>query len=143
MPRYPFELLADLGRRLEPAINTKKRRLSPVEVDTRATIQAAYVWIQNYSESEKVPHTSTPSYAELWYMLKYCMQIQMLLRSLPASFDHIKEAHKSRFDAEMAAYPMLNGGYTYTDVLHIDLSSHAAIVCNCANFQKGLEPCDE
>ena len=137
MQLYPFATLPDMGLQLSHGTDTHARKLSEDEI---ATLQSIYVWLCTYSSSELVPSTTTPSYSELYFVLKYFNQIQLLLRSLPNSFDHIKAEHKARFDAEIE-HNAMGESCTYMGILHGNYSRLTEIIRNCAVFQEGFERC--
>lgn len=66
----------------------------------REEVQCAYLWLQTYSTTEALPPPSPqPTHAELWYMLKYFHQIQILVNTLPSNFQFIVDAHAARYSA--------------------------------------------
>ncbi len=92
---YPLDRLPIVPVLAEPESSKTRTTLT---ADERDEIQCVYLWLQAYSTAEAVPPPSPqPTYAELWFMLKYFRQIQLLVGSLPPWCDHIVTAHAARY----------------------------------------------
>ena len=94
---YPLDRLPTVPGSTEPEKWKTRTTLTGGERDE---IQCAYLWLQAYTNSttEALPPPSPqPTYAELWYMLMYFQQIQILVNAFPSSLDHLVAAHAARY----------------------------------------------
>lgn len=67
-------------------------------------LQCGYIWLQTYSTTEAMPQCTSASYSELWFILSYMQQIMSVMKSLPMSFDHFKQAHEARYNEAILFY---------------------------------------
>ena len=76
------------------------RRRTTLTATERDDLQCAYLWLQAYSSSATTalpPPSPQPTYAELYYMLQYFHQIQILVNTFPIGLGHLVEAHAARY----------------------------------------------
>ena len=94
-------------------------------------LQCAFLWLQTYNHEERIPQSTTPSYSELFFMLKYFQQIQILVNSLPSCYDHITVEHAKRYNAAVSR-ELENESVTYEDIRAFDFSVLVAAVSGFA-----------
>jgi hypothetical protein len=72
----------------------------PLGADEKSILQCAFVWLQTHDTGVSLPLSRAASYSELWYMLQYLEQIQMLIRNLcRLQFNAFVDEHKARYEA--------------------------------------------
>jgi hypothetical protein len=78
--------------------NHVRRRRTTLTADERDGIQCVYLWLQAYSTVDVLPPPSPqPTYAELWFILKYFRKLQLQVDSEPPWCEHIVAAHAARY----------------------------------------------
>jgi hypothetical protein len=97
-------------------------------------IQCAFIWLQTFRPEEIIPKSSTPSYSELWFMLKYFQQIQILVNSLPSCYDHMVNEHAMRYN-DAVSLEFEKGSMTFLDLRFFDFSVLISAVSGCAARQ--------
>jgi hypothetical protein len=134
--RYSFELLPNLGlsTSTNPQTLTAAPQLSSSEINS---LQCAYIWLQTYTERSSIPCSLNPSYSELWFILKYFIQIQSTVRSMSSSFASLMEAHSHRYHALAMEHQIQCDSYEAMLTRNFDVL--AAIIGNCANYHGELE----
>ena len=96
--------------------------------EDKTMLQCAYIWLQTYDSSG--PSSATASYAELWFMLQYMMQLQILYRDVCRMMPGFVEEHRKRYVAAAGTLP-----HSFESVLHHNFWSIRAAVCYMANLQ--------
>jgi hypothetical protein len=110
------------------------RRRTTLTATERDDLQCAYLWLQAYNCSATMalpPPSPQPTYAELYYMLQYFHQIQILVGTLPSCFDQIVIAHAERYAAAVEVeLPRGARSLTYYGVLRVYTPpTHVALAC--------------
>jgi hypothetical protein len=101
-------------------------------------IQFAFIWLQTYDPNEAIHPSSMPSYNELWFMLKYFHQIQILVNTMPSCFSHVKKDHETRYIQTVSREFGECESMTYLDIRNFDFSALIAAVSGCAAQQRCL-----
>jgi hypothetical protein len=99
---YPLAKLPTLGH-------------GSLSADERTRLQCAYIWVQTHGTCGPAPPSATASYSELWFMLQYLEQLQILCKSLLTMMPDYVDAHKSRYAAAAGALPCDFGAIMYHD----------------------------
>jgi hypothetical protein len=112
-----------------------------ITASDRCAIQCAHLWLRTYSVAEPHPPPSPlPSYTELWYMLKYFQQIQILVNSLSSNYDFIIDAHAARYAELLGTYIMPTPALSYREVREWGVTVPLAVVARCARATPRQEP---
>jgi hypothetical protein len=113
--------------------NHVRRMRTTLTATERDDLQCAYLWLQAYSSATAAlpPPSPQPTYAELFYMLQYFHQIQILVGALPSCFEHIITAHAERYAAAVEGeLPRGARSLTYYGVLRAYTPPiHVALAC--------------
>ena len=98
----------------------------PLSADEKSILQCAFVWLQTHDTAVLLPLSHTASYSELWYLLQYLQQIQMLIRNLcRMRFNAFVDAHKARYDA-------VGCECDFGIILYYDFSPLKEALANCS-----------
>ncbi len=89
---YPLAKLPTLGQ----------ERLTE---EDRTILQCAYIWLHTYDSRDSAPPSATASYSELWYMVQYMMQLQILYRDVCRIMPIFVEDHRRRYIAAAGTLP--------------------------------------
>jgi hypothetical protein len=113
--------------------------------EDRHAIQCAHLWLRAYTCPAEAhpPPSPRPTYTDLWYMLKYFQQIQILVNTLPSNFDHILDAHAQRYAALLATHYSSHADLphlSYRDVREWPVVLPLAIASRCARDHPLQQP---
>jgi hypothetical protein len=98
--------------------------------DDWTMLQCAYIWLRTYDTRGTMPPTATASYSELWFMLQYMMQLQILYRDICRIMPAYVDAHRARYTAAAGGLPI-----SFDNVLRHDFWSLREAVCGLAQLQ--------
>ncbi len=98
--------------------------------DDRTLLQCAYIWLQTYDRGGLAPPSAAASYSELWFMLQYMMQLQILYRDLCRIMPAYVEEHRERYAAAAGVMPL-----SFDSVLLHDFWSIRVAVAGLAKLQ--------
>jgi hypothetical protein len=116
-----------------PTLASGQERLT---ADDRTLLQCAYIWVQTYGTCGPSPPSATASYSELWFMLQYLEQLQILCVNLCHMMPDYVEHHRIRYEANVGTLP-----YSFAAILHGNFKHIKAAVGNLAMLQFN-ESCD-
>jgi hypothetical protein len=83
---YPLARLPTFGKEL-------------LTEEDRTMLQGAYMWLYTYDSRGAMPMSATASYSELWFMVQYMMQLQILYRDVCRIMPGFVEDHRKRYIA--------------------------------------------
>ena len=73
--------------------------------EDRTMLQCAYIWLHTYDSRGAAPPSATASYSELWFMVQYMMQLQILYRDVCRIMPFYVEDHRKRYIAAAGTLP--------------------------------------
>ena len=73
--------------------------------EDRTMLQCAYIWLHTYDSSGSAPPSASASYSELWFMMQYMMQLQILYRDVCRVMPGFVEDHRKRYIAAAGTLP--------------------------------------
>ena len=98
--------------------------------EDKTMLQCAYIWLQTYDSRGESPPSATASYSELWFMLQYMMQLQILYKDIYHMMPFFVEEHRKRYVTAAGTLP-----HSFEDVLRHNFWSIRDAVCYLANLQ--------
>ena len=114
---YPMEKLQTLGQQ-------------SLSDEDKALLQCAYIWVQTYNTGGPAPPSATASYSELWFILQFLGQLQIVCKDLCHMMPDFVENHKARYNASVGELK-----YSFASVLHHDFTQLKVVVGDLATLQ--------